>query len=326
MITIQEVQKSITPLSALFWGGKRCFFMELELLAKEYYLDCQARNLSPRTIAGYRKQIGYFLRYANEAHAVVELKDLSPALLKHYIVMLQKKGNKPSYINDLIKPIKSMCSYAYQEGYTEGILTKRVKNVKEPRVLIHTFSPDEIKRMVCYFNGSDFLSIRNRLIMMILFDTGIRVSELMDLTPQQIREGYIIIYGKGNKERRVPLNPLVRKWMMKYEAVRDVYFAYRPADNYYFLSKNGKRLTEEAINKFMKIAGTAVGINPMVRVSPHTCRHTFAHQELKNGIDLYSLSRVLGHESITITQRYLEAIQDTQILNSARQAGVLAHL
>ena len=97
-------------------------------------------------------------------------------------------------------------------------------------------------------------------------------------------------------------------------------------DDYVFLSKNGKRLTTEALGKFMKEAAEAVGVNPKVRVSLHTCRHSFAHQQLKNGLDLYSLSRLLGHESVSIKQRYLESIEDTQILTSARKTSVLANL
>ena len=113
---------------------------------------------------------------------------------------------------------------------------------------------------------------------------------------------------------------------MKYNRVRESYFEYSFAENFFFLSKNGRKLTAEAVNKFMKKAGKAVGVSPLVRVSPHTCRHTFAHQELKNGLDLYSLSRLLGHESVSITQRYLEAIRDEQVLTSAKKTGVLANL
>ena len=300
--------------------------MELDLLVKEYLFDCEARNLSPRTIGGYRKQLGYFLRYLRDFQNITLLEDLRPPHIKQYIVAFQKKGNKPAYINDLLKPIKCLCSYAFQEGYTEDIITKRVKNVKEPKVLIHTFTEDEITRMVHYYNGLDYLSIRNRLMLMILFDTGIRISEIIYLKKEQIRDGYFIIYGKGRKERIVPLSPMVSKWLIKYDAARELYFTYRDADEYYFLSKNGKRLTGEAVCKFMKTAAKQIGVNPQVRVSPHTCRHTFAHQELKNGLDLYSLSRVLGHESVSITQRYLEAVQDAQILISAKKAGVLEHL
>jgi len=300
--------------------------MFMKTLSKEFIFDCQVRNLARGTIRNYEKQLEYFLRFLEESQGVVLLEDLKPADIKQYIAMLQKKKSKPSYINDLLKAVKVMCAYAYQEGYTSELITKKVKNVKEPKVLIHTFSNDEIVRLIQYYDGNDYLSIRNRLILMMLFDTGVRISELITLKPDQIRKGYFMIYGKGRKERVVPQSPMISKWMLKYDLIKEPYFQYRnPAPNY-FLSKNGNPLTPEAINKIMKKAAAAVGINPLVRVSPHTCRHTFAHQELKNGLDLYSLSRLLGHESVSITQRYLEAIRDNQVLVSARNTGVLANL
>ena len=300
--------------------------MEMEWLVKEFLLDCQARNLSPRTISGYKMQLGYFLHYLSREHGVLTLEGMKPTHLRQYIVTLQRKGNKASYINDLIKPVKRICAYALQEGYTEDNPTKRVKNVKEPKVLIHTFAPSEIMGMIQFFHGNDYLDVRNRLILMILFDTGIRISELITLKPEQIKEGYFLIFGKGRKERMVPLGPEVSKWIMRYDVVREKYFFVRNAQPFYFLSKNGKQLTEEAVCKFMRKAAQEIGVNPRVRVSPHTCRHTFAQQQLRNGLDLYSLSRLLGHENVAITQRYLESIQDTEILQAARKTGVLAHL
>ena len=300
--------------------------LSMKSIVQEFIFDCQARNLAPRTIHNYEKQLGYFVRYLKEAQGVEVLDDLRPIHIKQFVVMLQEKKNKPSYVNDLLKAVKCMCAYAYQEGYTSELLTKRVKNVKEPKVLIHTFSDDEIVRMIQFYDGNDYLSVRNRLMLMMMFDTGLRISEIMDMKPQQIRQGYFVVYGKGRKERVVPQNAIVSKWIMKYDRVREARFEYRNAEDYYFLSKNGKHLTPETVNKFMKKAGKAVGVSPLVRVSPHTCRHTFAHQELKNGLDLYSLSRLLGHESVSITQRYLEALRDEQILTSARKTGVLANL
>ena len=300
--------------------------MKMEVLAKEFIFDCKVRDLAPRTVRNYEKQLGYFIRYLKEAQGVEDLEDLKPIHIKQFIGMLQGKKSKPSYINDLLKAVRVLCRYAYEEGYSEELATKKVKNVKEPKVLIHTFSDDEIVRMIQYYDGVDYLSIRNRLMLMMMFDTGLRISEIIDMKPEQIRQGYFTIYGKGRKERVVPQNAIVCKWMMKYDRARETYFEYKEAEDYYFLSKNGKRLTAEAVNKFMKKAAKAVGVNPLVRVSPHTCRHTFAHQELKNGLDLYSLSRLLGHESVSITQRYLEAIRDEQILTSARKTGVLQNL
>ena len=161
---------------------------------------------------------------------------------------------------------------------------------------------------------------------MVLFDTGIRVAELINMMPEQIQDGYFIIHGKGRKERVVPLSPFVAKWLGKYMAVRKSHFEYKFAANNVFLSKNGKPLTEEGISKFLKSTAKAVNVNPNVRVSPHTLRHTFAQQQLKNGIDLYSLSRLLGHTNISITQRYLNSMEDAHILSAASQTGVLANL
>ena len=300
--------------------------MFMKTLYKEFICDCRVRNLAPRTVRNYEKQLDYFLRYLEEVHGIIVLEELKPIHIKQFVLMLQGKHHKPSYINDLLKAVKVMCAYAFGEGYTTELITKRVKNIKEPRVLIHTFSDDEIARMVRYYDGFDYISVRNRLIIMVLFDTGIRVSELINMRGKQIREGYFNIYGKGRKERVVPQSPLVSKWILKYNQVRESYFEFRQADENYFLSKNGKPLTPEAITKLLKKAAKDVGVNPLVRISPHTCRHTFAHQELKNGLDLYSLSRLLGHESINITQRYLEAVRDEQVLVSAKKTGVLANL
>lgn len=300
--------------------------MLLKELAKEYEFDCRVRELSERTVKNYQKQVSYFLDYVEEQHSVRELEQVSPAHIKGFISSYQLKGNKPSYINDLLKAVKCLFAYAYREEYTPKLLTERIKNVKEPKVLIHTFSEQEIADLIHYFKGMDYLSIRNRVIMMVFFDTGIRVSELTQMRLEQIQDSYFIIHGKGRKERVVPKNPLVSKWLMKYLEIRKSYFEYCPAKDFVFLSKNGKPLTEEGIAKFMKAAAKAVNVNPTVRVSPHTCRHTFAHQQLRNGLDLYSLSRLLGHENIAITQRYLEAIQDTQILIAARKTGVLANI
>ena len=301
--------------------------MSLYELIHEFLFDCKVRELSEQTVKNYDKQLHKFFHFIKDNCDVIQFEDLKPVHVKQYISSLQEKGCKPAYINDLLKAVKCLCSYAQREGYSEDILTKRVKNVKQPKVLIHTFNSKEIKNLIKYYNGSDYISIRNKMILMVFFDTGIRAAELINMKLDQIQDTYFIIYGKGRKERVVPKNAAVGKFLYKYLHAREKYFMARNCeDDYVFLSKNGKRLTTEALGKFMKEAAEAVGVNPKVRVSPHTCRHSFAHQQLKNGLDLYSLSRLLGHESVSITQRYLESIEDTQILNSARKTSVLGNL
>ena len=96
--------------------------------------------------------------------------------------------------------------------------------------------------------------------------------------------------------------------------------------NYFFLSYRGKAMTQESVSKMMKQTAAAVNVRKDIRVSPHTCRHTFAHLQLKNGLDIYSLSRLLGHEHIGITQKYLNGIRDDEVLVAARQTGGLRNL
>lgn len=300
--------------------------MQLATLTKEFRFDCQARELSPKTIANYQKQIRYFMLYLEKAHHITALEDVRPIHVREFIVHYKERGSKPAYVNDLLKAVKCLLGYAHRENYTPELITQKVKNMREPKVLIHTFTKKEISSMIDYFKGNDYLTIRNRLIMMLLFDTGIRVSELMEMTLDQIQDDYILIHGKGRKERLVPQSPIVAKWIMRYLEVRDSYFEYHAAPNLVFLSKNAKPLTDEAICVFMKSAAEEIKVSSLVRVSPHTCRHTFAHQQLRNGLDLYSLSRLLGHESVSITQRYLEGIKDTEVLLAAKKTGVLANL
>ena len=301
--------------------------MFLTELIREFLFDCKVRELSDLTVKNYEKQLQKFRHFVRENFQVIQFEELKPIHVKEYISSLQDRGCKPAYINDLLKAVKCLCAYAQREGYSEEILTKRIRNVKQPKVLIHTFSTKEISLMIKYFNGSDYMSVRNKMILMVFFDTGIRLAELTNMKMDQIQDSYFIIYGKGRKERVVPKNPAVGKFLYKYLTAREKYFMGRHfEEEYVFLSKNGRQLTNEGVRVFMREAAEAVGVNPKVRVSPHTCRHTFAHQQLKNGLDLYSLSRLLGHESVAITQRYLESIEDTQILTSARKTSVLANL
>ena len=124
----------------------------------------------------------------------------------------------------------------------------------------------------------------------------------------------------------VPASPILSQALFRYRKARDSFFRGKLHDKEFFLSRTGKKLTSEAVAKMLKKTAKAVDVSSEVRVSPHTCRHTLAHLSLKNGIDLYTLSRLLGHENVSITQRYLEGIKDESVLSIARKSGVLANL
>ena len=100
--------------------------MFMKELKQEYIFDCKIRDLAPRTVRNYEKQLDYFIRFLDESQDVKNLEELKPIHIKQFVAMLQEKKNKPSYINDLLKAVKCMCGYAYREGYTTELISKRV--------------------------------------------------------------------------------------------------------------------------------------------------------------------------------------------------------
>lgn len=292
----------------------------------EYSFDCKIRKLSAKTIENYQKQLRYLQRYLEQEYGVKEVEEVRAYQIKEFLAMMDDKQRKPRYINDLLKVFRTFFNYLKKEGHIRERPTANVKNMKQPKVKILTFTPNEIRNMLNYFSGRDFLSIRNRTILAMMFDTGMRINEVITLCPDQIREDHILVHGKGNKERVVPVSAYLGKALMQYQMARESYFEGKLPERFLFVSRRGKKLTHEGIAKFMKQVATEVGVNSNVRVSPHTCRHTFAHLQLRNGLDIYSLSRVMGHESIAITQRYLEGIKDDQVLKAVQKTGVLQNL
>jgi integrase/recombinase XerD len=178
--------------------------------------------------------------------------------------------------------------------------------------------------MMSSCGGNDFLSVRDKAVLSTLFETGIRCWELCCIKPEDIHDDYIVITsGKNHKQRVVPITPILKKALMRYEAAKAIFFTLKPTDNYYFLSNHGRQLTNSAIEHIVKRHGDGID---GIRVSPHTCRHFFAQQQVKMGTDLYTISRLLGHENIGITQTYLNSLRDSDIIKIAKQNSVLMNL
>ncbi len=179
---------------------------------------------------------------------------------------------------------------------------------REEKLAIKTFSEDEVRAMLKAYPEKTYMDIRNQTIIALLFDTGIRNSELCNLTQQDVNEQNFRIYGKGRKERFVAKSPYMEKLLLKYKRYRDYYFAYKTVPDNLFLSRTGRPLTTVAVERIVRIAGQRAGVRESIRCSPHTCRHYFSQAQLKNGNDVYSLSRLLGHNNIRTTNHYLQGM------------------
>ncbi len=329
---------------------------------KETYINGKNNNLR-------------FFRFIEQGYQITELEDTYTQAIKGYIDYLSSLGRKETYINGIIKNIRAYFTYCMNEGYLRKNPMDKVKFQKEPVPLITTFNDDEVVRMIKHFNGARFLDVRNKLLMTLLFDTGLRNSEICNLKVTDIRDTYIFVDGKGKKQRAVPISPILNKQIIKYNRVRTLYikdkFAYQT--EYYLLSQKGKKLTVEAIERIVKDCGEAckvregIRISPHtcrhyfaqaqhllsqkgkkltveaierivkdcgeackvregIRISPHTCRHYFAQAQLKNGCDLYTLSRLMGHNNPNITKIYLRSMNDNDFLDLAVGTSPLMNL
>lgn len=296
--------------------------MEIQQGIKEFLIEIEVRKYTPRTIRGYRNNLNLFLRFCTE-HEIAAIENVTLATVKQFTRAMTASKKKGTYINGILKGVKSFLQYCYEEGYGAFNTKCCFPWCKEERAVITAFTPQQVKTMFQNCRGSDFKAIRDRTILTMLIDTGIRCLELCSIRPSDIHEDYIIIQGKNHKQRVVPITPILRKNMVKYEAVKESYFRYKNKDDTYFLSFHGRALTVSAVEVLMKKYGSGI---EGIRVSPHTCRHFFAQQQIKMGTDLYTISRLLGHENIQITQTYLNSLRDRDVIEIAKNKSVLMSL
>lgn len=294
--------------------------MKICAAVKEYLIEIEVRKFSPRTIRSYRTNLNLFLRFCEEIAEVQEIEDLSLAVVKQFTLYMSSKGRKGTYINGLLKVIKSFAQYCYDEGYGAFNTRRAFKWCKEEKPVIMVYQPADVRKMLQSCKGHDFLRIRDTAILTALFETGIRCLELCCIQKDDIHEDFIIINGKNHKQRVVPITPVLNKALIKYERAVADYFTLKSVEDYFFLSNHGRQLTVSAVEHILKRYGEGI---QGVRVSPHTCRHFYAQQQVKMGTDLYTISRLLGHENIQITQTYLNGLRDDEVIKIAKQKSVL---
>ena len=171
---------------------------------QEFGFDCKVRKLSPKTIDNYSKQLRYFQRYLQSEFELVEIEQVKAYHIKQFLAWMDDKGRQPRYINDLLKVFKTFFNYMVKESHMAESPAAKVKNMKQPKTKIITFSENEIRKILNFYSGRTYLEIRNRTMIAMFFDTGMRLTEVITLRWEQIREDYILVHGKGAKERLVP--------------------------------------------------------------------------------------------------------------------------
>lgn len=231
--------------------------MKISTAAKEYLTEIEVRKFTPKTIRSYRNNLNLFLRFCTDEVGIAELEDVTLALVRRFAAFMIAKGRKGSYVNGLLKVAKASIQYCYDEGYGGFNTRKYFKWCKQEKAVILAFKPADVRRMLQPCKGCDFLSVRDAAILTTLYETGIRCWELCCIRKADVHGNFIIINGKNHKQRVVPVTPVLRKALLRYETVAERYFALRNADDYYFPSNHGRLITfqEKTRQNQMILAG-----------------------------------------------------------------------
>ena len=212
-----------------------------------FLFDCECRHLAKGSIRNYRAETKFLMEFL-ELKQITEVEDVKAHHIRDFMKQKQDSGNTACYVNDILKACKTWFNYLVEEDYIEERRNPaaKVKYLKQPKTIIETFSTQEVKELIHYYSGCDYLEVRNKTIITLLFDTGMRCNEMIMMEPEDIKKDYIVVkHGKGNKERVVPKSPMLSKQLVRYLYVRENYFEGKSNKKNLFLSKTGKPLTEE---------------------------------------------------------------------------------
>ncbi|MDD7735202.1 MAG: site-specific tyrosine recombinase XerD [Bacilli bacterium] len=256
------------------------------------------RNISNNTLDAYKEDLSSFFNYVKK----YKCEELDLEDLEGYIRFLSSQGKASSTIIRKVGTIKQFYVFLQKQNILKN-KSSLIELPKKDKYLPDVLSFEEVERLFEQPNLNKPDGIRDRAMLEIMYSSGIRVSELINLKLKQVNLdlGILKIRGKGDKERIVPIGDFAKDYLLNYlQKVRGKYDFYK--SQYVFLNKQGKVLSRQ--NFWKKIKKYASSADISLNVTPHTLRHSFATHLLENGSDLRLVQEILGHSNITTTQIY----------------------
>jgi len=266
------------------------------------YLSVE-RGLAQNTLESYGRDLRQFEAYMNSTHKDL-IKDSNRATILEYLNTLQSKGRAVSTISRNLAAIKSFYQYLVREKYIDKDPAANVESPKLEKKLPKILTISEVEELLKQPNVSTPNGIRDKAMLELLYATGIRVSELISLNISDVNldMGYVKCFGKGSKERIVPLGSIAAKCVQEYLNKGRPKLVRTYDEPALFVNHHGNRLTRQGFWKIIKKYAQEANINKPI--TPHTLRHSFATHLLENGADLRSVQEMLGHADISTTQIY----------------------
>ena len=277
------------------------------------YLSLE-KKCSPHTLKAYQANLEAFEVFITEQGSLETIEEVSYGEIRAWIVSLIQSGNTPRTVNRKLSALRSYYKFLLRIGSIPVSPLKEHKALKTDTKVALPFSQEEIQRLLAAdFFPEEYTGVLQRTVIQLLYYTGIRRSELIELKVQDVdlSEGLMKVLGKRNKERLLPLLPEIKTQLTQLLEQQKQYQISRESEHF-FVNSRGKKLSEAFVYETVKTYLSKVSTK--TKRSPHVLRHSFATHLLDQGADLNAIKDLLGHSSIAATQHYthssMKKIQD----------------
>lgn len=263
------------------------------------------RGLSANTVTSYKRDIEKYLTFLMEKK-ITQLDEVSRFEILDFLQILRQSGAADNSIIRMVSSLRKFHQYLKRESIVFDDPMQLIDTPKKASTLPKAISPQAVEQLLEAPDTTTPLGVRDRTILELMYATGLRISELVNLklSDMHLTMGFIQTMGKGEKERIIPLGEIASQWLDHYLDGARVYLQDQSAETseYVFLNSRGKGLSRQGVWKKVKQLALEAGIDQ--NVTPHTLRHSFATHLLENGADLRMVQELLGHADISTTQIY----------------------
>ena len=261
------------------------------------------KRYSQNTVVSYRTDLKQFLTYCSNLYEISEIKEIRHTIVRSWIVARMEAGDNEKSINRKISSLRSFFQYLKRKEHIEKNPMSKIIAPKIPKRLPEFIREDSLEKLFDTLNEDEtYASLRDRLIIELLYSTGMRRAELISIKEGDIKfhDGLLKVLGKGNKERLIPINGRLLEKLEKLIQLKNENF--ENYNEFLFLTDRGKQVYPKFV--YNKVIALLSLVSTAKKKSPHILRHSFATHLTNNGADINAIKELLGHANLAATQIY----------------------
>ena len=275
--------------------------MQLVDAIDEFLIEQRVRGNASSTLKDYETKLKFFMKFVGN----VDVGDITLHVCRSYYLHIAELHENTVTVQTYIRSIRAFLNFLYNNEFIDTDLCRKFKLPKARQNVVDILTDDEIESILSVFSGDDFIDVRNRAILSLMLDSGLRLNEVVTALRRKLhlKERFIIVTGKGNKQRAVAFGINTQKTLERYLELA-------PDSERLIIKVSANGSSAPIINTTIKQIFRKLKISSGVaRLHPHLLRHTFATRYLENGGNIFSLQLLLGHTSLEMVKKYLHLAQ-----------------